>query len=108
MNTVQIIANVIESRIEEQSRYAAGFTGKGWGKAKKNAANLELWVGAAAGLRVADHADAEWVERVVVLLISTRGYEETQKIAREGRDEDRLVELEAEKEADIDRVFIKA
>lgn len=109
MNLVQKIANRIESRVEAQAMDQYGRTGRKMGAKAKSAMALEQWIGAVEGLAALNGENDEntqWVLRVTAMVIAVRGYEETQKLAREGRDADRLVEVEAEKEADINR-FLK-
>lgn len=108
MNIIQKIANRIEGRIETQVNEQFARTGKRTGQKVKDQWNLDLWCGAAAGIDALEGEAGEntkWVMRVLTMIIWPRGYSETQKLARDGRDADRLAEVEAEKEADINRVF---
>jgi hypothetical protein len=103
MNIIQKIANSVERRLDVHIKNGLAAKGK-----RIEDLNYELWCGAYAGIEAAEgeaSENAQWVNRVVFIAIGTRGVSETRKIARDGRDADRLVEVEAEKEADIDRVF---
>lgn len=51
------------------------------GKAR-NEKTISTWAGAYIGLCEAGHPDAEWVGRVGVLLVATRGYGELENIIR--------------------------
>jgi hypothetical protein len=104
MNTVQLVANQIEGRI-----IALQADGSLPAKGKRtDRAALELWIGAAIGVTAVkgeNDAEAQHLLRIAGMVLVVRGYEEVRNIARAGRDADRLIEVEAEKEAYIDRTF---
>ena len=111
MNIIQKIATQIVARIETQAADQKGMTGKVMGQKVKDAMNLEQWCGAVAALVALQGEkgeEAQWANRVLVMVIWARGYSETQRIAQEGKDADRFAEVEAEKEAQIDKMFAKA
>ena len=97
MNLIQKIAVNVEARID--SRIANG-TLPAKGKRVEDA-NFELWMGAYLGIVAASDVsdDADWLGRVITLLIGTRGLSETRKIAQEGRYFETLVSAGATPEA---------
>jgi hypothetical protein len=80
MNTMQKIAVAIYQTAIHQ----------GWKAGTKDAdkRNLEAWRGAALALEAVDHTDKAHVLNVFALLICTRGFSETRKIAIEAMGDD--------------------
>jgi hypothetical protein len=72
MNTLGNVATHVKNYVDD-------FELKG---SKRDEKTRSTWAGVYIGLCAAGHEDAEWVGRVGVFLIATRGYSELDSIIR--------------------------
>jgi hypothetical protein len=97
MNVIQKIATQIVGRVEQQAKDQLDRTGRRMGQKAKNQINLDMWAGAVAGLAALngdDDANTKWALRVLTMVVWPRGYSETQKIANEAREAERIAALD--------------